>query len=117
MNSYKPKAPYTTAMKILVPTPEWVLGSPKLTYSDPEKSELFFGSFQSYGGTENVSNDVLTVFATAIIETWYRPDIKSDSRIYICETGEIYEVIGDPEDIYKRHQYLKFKVQKVGGKA
>jgi hypothetical protein len=117
MRSYKPKAPFCTAMKILKPTQTMVLGSPKITYSDPETSELFNGSFQSYGGTENISNDVLMVFATAIIETWYRPDIKSDSRIYICETGETYEVIGEPEDIQMRHQYLKFKVQKVGGKV
>lgn len=117
MRSYKPKAPFCTAMKILKPTQTMFLGSPKITYSDPETSELFNGSFQSYGGTENVSNDVLMVFATAIIETWYRSDIKSDSRIYICETGETYEVIGEPEDIQMRHQYLKFKVQKVGGKV
>lgn len=117
MRSYTPKAPFTTAMKILQPIEEtMVKGSPKITYSDPETSELINGSFQSYGGTENVSNDILTVFATAIIETWYRPDIKSSSHIYICETGEEYKVIGDPEDIQKRHQYLKFKVQKVGGR-
>ena len=117
MKSYKPKAPFRTAMKILKPISTMVLGSPKIIYSDPETSELFNGSFQSYGGTVNVSNDVLTVFATAIIETWYRPDIKSDSHIYICETGEEYAVIGEPEDIQMSHQYLKFKVQKVGGKV
>ena len=113
---YKPKSPFNVAMKILVPTTEMIKGCPSTTYSDPKTSEAFNGSFESYGGTENVSNDVLTVFDTANVETWYRPDITSDCHIYICETEEEYEVIGKPEDIDMRHQYLKFKVQKVGGR-
>ena len=60
---------------------------------------------------------MLTIFATAIIETWYRPDIKSDCHIYICETGDEYKIIGIPEDIEMRHQFMKIKVEKVGGKA
>ena len=64
-----------------------------------------------------MKNDVITAIDTAVIDTWYRPDIKANCAVYICETGDIFEIIGRPEDIDFRHQYLKFKVQKVGGKT
>ena len=56
-----------------------------------------------------------------IPETWEElvdlcKKLNSD-RIYICETGQAYDVLGDPEDIEMRHQYLQIKVRKVGGKA
>ena len=51
---YKPKSPFNVAMKILVPTTEMIKGCPSTTYSDPMTSEAFNGSFESYGGTENV---------------------------------------------------------------
>lgn len=114
---FKASFPFNVAMKILVPTTTMVKGSPKTVYSDPQKSELINGSLRSFGGTENVSNGVMTIFSTATVETWYRPDIKSDCHLYICETGEEYKIIGEPEDIEMRHQYLKIRVEKVGGKV
>jgi hypothetical protein len=54
---------------------------------------------------------------TAVIDTWYNPNIKADCRIYIIETGETWEVKSEPENIEMRHQYMQFKVEKVGGKA
>lgn len=115
--NYKPSAPFTVPMKLLtVTSAARVNGVLKKTFSDPESSELFYGSFRKFGGTENVSNDVYTVINTATVDTWYRPDIKPDCRIYLCETAEEYEIISSPEDINMRHQYLQFKVKKVGGK-
>lgn len=115
--NYRPKAPFNAAMKLIVPVTERVQGVLKKTWSDPETSELFFGSFRTFGGTENVQDGVYTLIDTGTINTWYRPDIKADCRIYICETGKMYEIVSDPEDIDMRHQYLQFKVRKVGGKA
>jgi hypothetical protein len=112
---YKAKKPFNVAMKILVPTHTMVKGSPKTTYSAPENSADINGSFSSYGGTDSISNGMITVVKTAVVETWYRPDITSDCHLYICETGEEYQVIGDPENIDMRHQYLRIKVEKVGG--
>lgn len=114
--SYKPSAPFNVAMKILVPTETVVTGTTKKTFTDPESSEMFFGSFRTFGGTENVRNGVYTLIDTAVIDTWYRPDIKANCRIYVCETEQTYEIISDPEDIDMRHQYLQFKVRKFGGK-
>lgn len=115
--AYKPTAPFSVAMKLLVPTTVSSYGVGKKTFSDPEDSLLFFGSFRTFGGTENVANDIVTIINTAIVDTWYTPEIKSDCQIYLCDTGEIYEIISEPEDIGFRHQYLQFKVRKVGGKA
>lgn len=115
--SFRPSAPFTVAMKLLVPNTGSSYGVAKKTFSNPESSLLFFGSFKTFGGTENVANDIVTIINTAIIDTWYRPEIKADCQIYLCDTSEIYEIISEPEDIEFRHQYLQFKVRKVGGKA
>lgn len=114
---FRPNEPFTVAMKLLVPTETVVKGVVKKTFSDPEKSELFFGSFRTFNGTENFSNDVYTVYSTATIDTWYNPNITSACVVYLCETGEKYQIISEPENIDMRHQYMQFKVEKVGGKA
>lgn len=115
--NYRPITPFTVAMKLLTPNTEMVKGTVKKTFSDPEDSPLMMGSFRTFGGTESTANDLYTVYNTAVIDTWYRPDVKTNCRIYICDTGETYEIISEPEDIEMRHQYLQFRVQKVGGKA
>ena len=114
--AYKVSFPFDVPMKCLIPTETVVKGVPKKTFPDPKDVEVFFGSFKTYGGTENFSNDVYTVFDTAWIETWWNPNVTAACRIYLCETDEIWEVIGRPENIGMRHQFMKLKVQKVGGK-
>ena len=52
-----------------------------------------------------------------MIETWYRPDVTAKCRIKVMQTGDVYEIIGKPENINMRNQYLKFKVQAVEGGA
>ena len=116
--SFKPSFPFDVPMKCLIPTETMVKGVCKKTFPDPADNTVpvFFGSFKTYGGTENFSNDVYTVFDTAVIDTWWNPTITSDCQIYLCETGEIWEVLGRPENIGMRHQFMQLKVQKVGGK-
>ena len=114
---YKPITPFDVPMRLLIPTTTLVKGSPEKTYPNPESGRLFFGSFRTFGGTENFSNDIYTIFSTATIETWYNPQIKSNCQIYICNTGDIYNVISEPENIGMRNQYMQFKVEKIGGKA
>lgn len=115
--SYKPSAPFTVAMKLLVPVETISYGAGKKTFSAPEESELFFGSFRTFGGTENIRDGMYTTIDTATVDTWYRPDITADCQIYICDNEQIYDIVSDPEDIDFRHQYMQFKVQKTGGKA
>ena len=114
---FKPQMPFDVAMKLLIPTETKVKGVTKKVFPNPnDVSDVFFGSLRTFGGTENFSNDVYTVFNTAIIDTWFNPSITSDCRVYICETGETFEIITPPENIGMRHQFIQFKMQKVGGK-
>lgn len=114
---FRPQQPFAVAMKILIPTTTIVKGVAKKVYSNVETSELIFGSFRTFNGTENFSNEVYTIIATGTIDTWYNPNITTDCLIYVIETGEKWRIISEPEDIEMRHQYLQFKVEKVGGKA
>lgn len=82
----------------------------------PSEGELIHCSFKTFGGTEVKSNDVLVIEDTAVIETWYRPDIKPDC-ILKDVAGLSYEILGTPEDINQRHQCLKFKIRKIAGGA
>ncbi len=119
--SFKPKMPFNVPMKLLVPSSVRVQGALKKTYPKPEdvpdETGLFYGSIRSFSGMENVQNGMYTLVDTIKIDTWYRPDITADCRIYVIETGMTYEIISDPSDINMRHQYLQFRVRKVGGKA
>lgn len=112
---------------IILLRPDWKIVSgvrvkefPSIEESLEEKDEngmpinLFFGTFKTYGGTEIKINGIHSIIDTAVIETWYRPDIKSDCKVAL-ETGEVYEIMNDPEDINKRHQLLKFKVKRAKG--
>lgn len=114
MANYRPKAPFTVPMFLFIPEIVTVKGSPKKKY--PATGELFYCSFRTFGGTEIVSNDVLTIEDTATIETWYRPDIKADC-IVKNENGDSYEILGTPENINMRNQILKFKIRKISGGA
>ena len=115
MADYKPSSPFTVPMKLLVPTYQTVKGVRKKVF--PEDGPLIWCSFKTYGGTERDVNDVYSIEDTANIETWYRPDIKSDCRVKLADTDATYEIMNEPENINMRNQYCKFKVQRVKGGA
>jgi hypothetical protein len=115
---FKPSLPYSCPIELLIPT---YTTSKGVTYKTWGEGIRLNCSFKSYGGTESVktlegkSDGVLVVFDTALVETWYRPDIKAECAIRLCETGEVYEIMGHPEDIDKRHQFVRFKVRAIQG--
>lgn len=118
MSNFRPSLPYTVPMHVLrVIGTEKVKGSTVKTYAEPSADNLFYGSFKTFGGTESNKNGVYSVIDTANIETYYRPDITADCRIVLADTGVTYEVLGTPENINMRNQFLKFKVQSVRGGA
>ena len=110
---YTPTSPFVTPLKLFTPEFTTEKGSTKKVYKDA--NTIIFTSFRSFGGTEKVSNGVLITEDTVTIETWYNPKIKADCKLY---NGDIpYEIIGTPEDIECRHQYMRFKIRKVQGGA
>lgn len=114
MANYRPNEPFTVPMFLFTPIYKTTKGSTKKVY--PEVGELFYCSFRTFGGTEKIVNDVLTIEDTAVIETWYRPDIKSNCIIENSD-GLKYEILGTPENINMRNQILRFKVRAVKGGA
>lgn len=120
MSRYRPATPFTSPVYILTPTYQIVKGTRKKVYPDPNSlgdENLIFGTFRSFGGTDTVVNDVVTVEATGYLETWYRPDITSQCRLYFAQTEDTYEILGDPENIELRNQYMKIRVKRIGGAA
>lgn len=100
---------------ILVPVYSTSKGVTKKTFSDT--GDIVFCNFKTFGGTESVKNDVLTIVDTANIETWFNPIIKSDCRIKLLDTGKIYDIISEVENIDMRNQFIKFKVRAVSACA
>ena len=84
------------------------------TYPDPDESERINGSVRTFGGTERDVNGVYSTEDTAIIDTWWNPNLRNDCHIYIYDMGE-YEIITPPENIDRRHQFARFKVRRVEG--
>lgn len=112
---YKSKNPFNTPLILLVPQYKTVDGVRKKTFPDASEGIRINASFKTYGGTEIVVNNVLTVVNTADVETWYRPEITSDCIIVNAYNNFRYEIIGDPENIDMRNQLLKFKVRQTKG--
>ena len=114
---YRPieAAQMTTPTRLQTPTNDRIMGVNKKTYADV--SGVVMVNWKSYGGTETTNNGVLSVEDTAQIVCWYRPDIRSDCRLVRLSDGAVYEIIGEPENIEMRNQFLKFKVRRVKGGA
>ena len=115
MKSYRPSAPFNVPLKLLIPSYADLYGVPTTTFPSVENGILIYGSFKTFGGTDTDSNGILSVENTAVVETWYRPDIKSNCKIAVLQTGEIYDILGEPENIELRNQYLRIRVRQVKG--
>lgn len=105
----------TTAMQLQQPQTVTEYGVTVKTYK--EAAESFMCNFKSYGGTERIVNDVLSVEDTAQIVCWYNPNIKGDCRIKRLSDNAVFEILGEPENIEMRNQFLKFKVRRIKGGA
>lgn len=105
----------TTAFILQKPTQGNYNGVRTNTYTDD--SAVIFANFKTYGGTEKLVDGMIEVEETAEIVCWYRPDITSGCRVKRAQDNAVFAILGDPEDIEYRHQYLKFKVRRVKGGA
>ena len=102
----------TTPVQIQVPqTVSENLGVRTIEYAD--LPYVTFCNWASYGGTERDVNGVISVEKTATLTAWYDPNIKSDCRVVRLQDGKVFEVLGEPEDIELRHQYVVFKVRMI----
>ena len=118
MQEYKANMPLNVAAYILKPTKKNVKGVNKKIYPSPEDGQLIYCSAKSFGGTEQNKNGVLSVIDTVNIETWFTPEIASEDGFCFADNpNKIYEIVGEPENINRQNQFLKFKVMAVSGGA
>lgn len=117
MAQFRLAGPLNVPLMLLIPTYDDAYGVDQKIYPDIADGILIFGNFRTFGGTEQNVNGVYSIENTAIIETWFRPDVKSNCRIGVPQTGAIYDVLGEPENIGMRNQYLRLKVIEVKGGA
>ena len=116
MANFKPSAPFSVPFLLLKPTVTKKQGVNAKTFETPESATFaFFGSFKTYGGTEREVNGVFTLDDTATVDTWFNPDITADARVYCQINGKTYEILGSPENIDLRNQYMRIKLQAIGG--
>lgn len=116
MAQYRPSLPFSTALVVLKPEIVKVNGVQQ-KIPDLDKGFTIFASFRTFGGTENTVNGIYSIIDTADVETWWRPDITSDCYIAIPDTGAVYRILGDVENIYRRNQFVRFKIERVNGKV
>lgn len=115
--AYRPNLPFSVPMRLLAPSWTTVNGVKKASFPAVSEGVLFFGTFKTYGGTERDVNGVYSIEDTATVETWYLPEITSGCRIALANSGAVYEILGEPENIEMRNQFTVFKVRRVKGKA
>lgn len=116
MAQFRPQ-PFTAALILLKPTAVTVMGVEKKTFPAPKDGVRFNGSFKTYGGTERDVNGLYSIEDTATVECWYDPQITGACRVYVPDNGGTYEILGEPEDISLRHQFMRFKVRRYKGGA
>lgn len=117
MARFRFSAPLSTALRLLIPTYKEEYGVPTAVYPEIEDGILIFGTFRTFGGTERDVNGQYAVEKTATIETWFRSDITAECRIGVPATGEVYQILGAPENIEMRNQYLRMRVIAIQGGA
>lgn len=115
--NYRPSLPFSVPLLLLKPTYQTISGVRKKILPDLKDGILIYGSFKTYGGTEQTVNGLYSIVDTADVETWYRPDITSDCIIALADTGEKYEILGTPENINRRNQFCKMKLRRIAGGA
>lgn len=113
--NYRPALPFTATLTVLTPTSEFIAGVWQDVIPPLSSGFEIKCSFRSFGGTEQTVDGVYSIIDTAEIETWYRPDIVS-GMVVATPDGALYEILGTPEDVACRHQFLKFKIRRTKGR-
>lgn len=89
----------------------------KKQYIDAETADIITVAVKTFGGTEKIVNDRLVLEDTATVITWYRPDITAGCRLLLLDDNSLWEIIGRPEDVDRRHQYLIIKCRSISAGA
>ncbi len=116
MDQYRPAKKFNTPMYLYVVTDYKESVGVKIPVH-AETGILFWGSFATYGGTERTVNDVMVVEDTATVETYYRPEFTAGARVALANSGKLYDIVGEPENVEQRNLYTIMKLTAVQGGA
>lgn len=114
IRKYRPKMPFDVTFKLWIPTTQVVRG---VAVKDYKEGALFNASVRTYTSDKTEADDIYTPYVTTVLDTWWNPDIKADCVVELVETGERYSLETEPENIDMRHQFMQFRIRKIGGKA
>lgn len=89
----------------------------KKEYINTDDADIITVGAKTFGGTEKIVNDRLVLEDTATVITWYRPDITAGCRLLFLDDGSLWEIIGRPEEVDRRHQYLIIKCRAISAGA
>ena len=89
----------------------------KKEYINQDDADTITVGVKTFGGTEKIVNDRLVLEDTATIVTFYRPDITAGCRLLFLDDNYLGEIIGRPEDVDRRHQYLIIKCRAISAGA
>lgn len=114
---YRPKEAeqMTTPLQLQQPVSVSAYGVNKKAWENV--NGVIMANFKTYGGTEKTDNNILSVEDTATVVCWFRPDIQGNCRLIRLTDNAAFEILGDPENIEMRNQFLKFKVRRIKGGA
>lgn len=110
---YKPNLPFDVPALHLKRHTEKINGVNQERFTEARKP--FFCSAKSYGGTEKQVNGITVIEDTWIVDAFYTPAFGKGDKIRFLDDGSEYEILASPENIDRRGQYMRFKVNRIGG--
>lgn len=111
--TFRPDLPFNVPMAVLKTTEAKVNGVPVKSRTE---GRTLFCSFRTFGGTERERDGMTVVEDTAVVQTWYGPDVLAGDALRM-EDGSVWEILGTPEDVGMRHQWMQMKVRRAQGGA
>jgi len=111
---WKPFTPFSVPMQVLTTTTTKVNG---VIVKQRVEGRRFLGSVRTFGGSENVVDGMTVVEDTATVNCWYSPDIVSGIAVRMLTDGSEWEILGTPENVEMRNQWLVFKIRRIKGGA
>ena len=111
---WKPFTPFNVPLQVLTTTTTKING---VMVKQRVEGRRFLASVRTFGGTESTVDGMTVVEDTATVHCWYNPDITAGSAVRMLTDGSEWEILGTPENVEMRNQWLSFKIRRVRGGA
>jgi len=88
-------------------------GAQSTTYADFSSKPNVYAKVIFAHGSESVSNEALKSVQRVTVTIRYRNDVDATKAISL--NGDVWKIIGTPDNIQNRNQYLEFQAELVKG--